>query len=53
LIETEAPDTLKDLVSHTDFLQAGYQRVAELRGLAVEALAEQVAANFNCYFLND
>ncbi|WPJ96937.1 TatD family hydrolase [Coraliomargarita algicola] len=53
LIESDAPDTIQNTVSYGEFLQHGYQRVAELRGLTVETLAEQVAANFARYFLDD
>ncbi|MGZ0706738.1 TatD family hydrolase [Coraliomargarita sp. W4R53] len=53
LIETDAPGTLTESIGDTAFLLDGYQRAAELRGVAVEALAEQVAANFTRYFLND
>ncbi|MDQ8207632.1 TatD family hydrolase [Coraliomargarita sp. SDUM461003] len=53
LIESDAPDTIPSSEAHATFLLRGYQRAAELRGLTVEALAEQVAANFKRYFLYD
>jgi len=53
LIESDAPDTIPACEDHASFLLRGYQRATELRGLTVEALAEQVAANFKRYFLYD
>jgi TatD DNase family protein len=53
LIETDSPDTLKHATSDQDFLQSGYHKAAALRGMTIEALAEQVAANFIRYFLSD
>ncbi|MDQ8194718.1 TatD family hydrolase [Coraliomargarita sp. SDUM461004] len=53
LIETDAPDTLKTSTSPTEFLLNGYQRIAKLREVAVEALAQQVADNFTRYFIDD
>lgn len=53
LIETDAPDTLKNSDHPTAFLQRGYEQVAELRGVSLEALAKQLAINFTRYFLDD
>lgn len=51
LIETDAPDTLKNSDSHQDFLAYGYRKAASLRGIDIETLAKQVATNFKRYFL--
>ena len=53
LIETDAPDSLKNSSNVTSYLQQGYQRVADIRDITLAALVEQVASNFNRYFLND
>lgn len=53
LIETDAPDTLDDGNDYAKFLQRGYQRVAELRGVSIEALATQAQANFQKYFIHE
>ena len=53
LIETDAPNTLDASSDASDFLNRGYDIIAGLRGVEVEALAEQVAANFQRYFLDE
>jgi TatD DNase family protein len=53
LLETDAPDTLNETEEAPDFLRRAYERAAELRGMELNELAEQVAANFKRYFLDD
>lgn len=53
LIETDAPDSLKNDESHEDYLRRGYELAAQIRGESLESLTEQVADNFTRYFLND
>lgn len=50
LVETDAQDTL-DGSDVSDFLKKGYATMAELRDTSADALAEQVAKNFERYFL--
>lgn len=52
LIETDAPDTLTGSGDYEKLLYSGYARVAKLRGISVEVLAEQVASNFTRYFVD-
>ena len=52
LIETDAPDTLTGSGDYEKLLYRGYARVAKLRGISVEVLAEQVASNFTRYFVD-
>lgn len=52
LIETDAPDTLASSSDYEKLLYLGYTRVAKLRGISVEVLAEQVAVNFLRYFVD-
>lgn len=53
LIETDAPDNLKNGESHEDYLRRGYELAAKLRGESLESFTEQVGDNFNTYFLKD
>jgi TatD DNase family protein len=65
LIETDAPDMLPppelqsfhlpdsdsgQTVTHPATLLAGYTAIADIRGLSLEALAQQIAHNFETYF---
>ncbi len=50
LIETDAPNTLDESTDASRFLVHGYEVVAELRGVSINELTEQVAANFKRYF---
>jgi len=50
LVETDAPDSLGGDDAPA-FLRKSYESIAELRSSPVDALAEQVAANFERYFL--
>lgn len=53
LIETDAPNTLDASSDASKFLNRGYEIIARLRDVEVEALAEQTAANFQRYFLDE
>lgn len=53
LIETDAPDSLKNGESHEDYLRRGYELAAKLRGESLESFTEQVSRNFESYFLKD
>lgn len=53
LIETDAPDSLKDGASHEEYLRRGYELAAKLRSESLESFTVQVADNYNRYFLND
>ena len=67
LIETDAPDMLpppelrafelpqagnERTLTHPATLKCGYQAIATLRGSLLESLTEQVALNFQTYFLS-
>lgn len=50
LIETDAPDSLKDGERHEDYLRRGYEIAAQLRSESLESLSEQISDNFSRYF---
>jgi TatD DNase family protein len=51
LIETDAPDTLQPSETQASSLDSAYAQIAELRGMNPQQLQEQVAENFQRYFL--
>lgn len=53
LIETDAPDTVPEASNRAEYLQAGYQTVARIRGITTSSLLKQIAENFKAYFLDD
>jgi TatD DNase family protein len=51
LIETDAPDTLQPGESQANALDSAYTQIANLREMSRQQLIEQVAENFQRYFI--
>lgn len=53
LIETDAPETLKNGEAYDRYLRRGFDLAAGLRGESLESFCGQIADNFQKYFYDD